>query len=103
MQASKYKAAILPVAGALIGTVVAGPVGLIAGAKIGGMAAIGGGMAGKCLKRQKFFFLCLKQNTFALLTPFSNTKCYGMDLCLSRAKGKHKNEYVSIEIPPKLN
>lgn len=56
LQASKYKAAILPVAGALIGTVVAGPVGLIAGAKIGGMAAIGGGMAGKCLKRQKVFF-----------------------------------------------
>lgn len=45
--ASKYKAAILPVAGALIGTVVAGPVGLVAGAKLGGVVGlVGGGLAG---------------------------------------------------------
>ena len=46
--ASKYKAAILPIAGALIGTVVAGPVGFVAGAKIGGVVGVvGGGFAGK--------------------------------------------------------
>lgn len=45
--ASKYKAAILPIAGALIGTVVAGPVGFFAGAKIGGaVGLVGGGVAG---------------------------------------------------------
>ncbi|XP_046377157.1 syntaxin-17-like isoform X2 [Haliotis rufescens] len=45
-KAAKYKAAILPVAGAVLGGVVAGPLGLLAGAKIGGLAAAAGGVAG---------------------------------------------------------
>ncbi|KAK3083493.1 hypothetical protein FSP39_024121 [Pinctada imbricata] len=45
-KASKYKAAAFPVAGALIGTVIGGPVGFLAGLKIGSVAAIGGGAAG---------------------------------------------------------
>ncbi|XP_013387978.1 syntaxin-17 [Lingula anatina] len=46
-KAAKYKAAIVPVAGAVIGGVVAGPVGLYVGAKIGGLAAAGvGGIVG---------------------------------------------------------
>ncbi|XP_056012006.1 syntaxin-17-like isoform X2 [Ostrea edulis] len=46
-KASKYKAAMFPIAGAVIGTVVAGPIGLFAGAKIGGILGIGiGGTAG---------------------------------------------------------
>ena len=39
--------AIYPVAGALLGTCLGGPVGLLAGVKIGGLAAIGGSMFGK--------------------------------------------------------
>ncbi|KAJ8320042.1 hypothetical protein KUTeg_001629 [Tegillarca granosa] len=46
-KAAKYKAAIFPIAGALIGTVVGGPFGLVAGAKIGGVfAAVTGGALG---------------------------------------------------------
>ena len=37
-QASKYKAAIFPVAGTLIGTALGGPVGLAVGVKVGAMA-----------------------------------------------------------------
>ena len=46
-QASKYKAAIFPVAGALIGTALGGPVGLAVGVKVGALAAAAGGTAGK--------------------------------------------------------
>ena len=42
--------AIYPVAGALLGTCLGGPVGLLAGVKIGGLAAIGGSVFGKLLK-----------------------------------------------------
>ncbi|XP_060604741.1 syntaxin-17-like [Ruditapes philippinarum] len=46
-KAAKYKAAVLPIAGAVVGTVLAGPVGLVAGAKIGGLLGVaGGGLAG---------------------------------------------------------
>lgn len=46
-KAAKYKAAILPVAGAVVGGIVAGPVGLYVGAKVGGIAGlVGGGIAG---------------------------------------------------------
>ena len=38
--------AIYPVAGAVLGTCIGGPVGLLAGVKIGGLAAIGGSMFG---------------------------------------------------------
>lgn len=46
-QAAKYKAAILPVGGAVLGGMVAGPLGLLAGLKIGGLAAAAGGVAGR--------------------------------------------------------
>jgi hypothetical protein len=39
--------AIYPVAGALLGTCIGGPVGLLAGVKIGGLAAIGGSVFGR--------------------------------------------------------
>uniref|UniRef100_K1QLT0 Syntaxin-17 n=1 Tax=Magallana gigas TaxID=29159 RepID=K1QLT0_MAGGI len=46
-KASKFKTAVFPIAGAVIGTVVAGPVGLFAGAKIGAALGLGiGGTAG---------------------------------------------------------
>ena len=49
-QAAKYKAAIFPVAGAVIGTALGGPVGLVVGAKIGAVVgAVGVGTAGKCI------------------------------------------------------
>ena len=41
------KNAVYPVAGALLGTCLGGPVGLLAGVKIGGLAAIGGSVFGK--------------------------------------------------------
>ena len=57
-KAAKYKLAALPVAGALIGGVVGGPIGLLAGFKVAGIAAaLGGGVlgftGGKLLQRKK--------------------------------------------------
>ncbi|KAK1173506.1 syntaxin-17 [Acipenser oxyrinchus oxyrinchus] len=46
-KAAKYKLAVLPVAGALIGGVVGGPIGLLAGFKVAGVAAaVSGGLLG---------------------------------------------------------
>lgn len=46
-QAVGYKLAVLPVAGALLGTVLGGPLGLLAGFKAAGVAAaLGGGALG---------------------------------------------------------
>lgn len=45
-KASKLKSAMFPIAGAVIGGVIAGPVGLVAGLKIGGMAGLAGGAIG---------------------------------------------------------
>ncbi|XP_068092596.1 syntaxin-17 isoform X2 [Hyperolius riggenbachi] len=57
-KALKYKLAVLPAAGALIGGILGGPVGLLAGFKVAGIAtAIGGGLlgftGGKMLQRKK--------------------------------------------------
>lgn len=47
LQAAGYKLAVLPVAGALLGGVLAGPIGLLAGFKAAGLAAaVGGGALG---------------------------------------------------------
>ena len=46
-KASTYKVAAYPLAGAMIGTCIGGPIGLIAGLKIGGLAAVGCGILGK--------------------------------------------------------
>ncbi|XP_052235108.1 syntaxin-17-like [Dreissena polymorpha] len=45
-KASKYKAAMIPIIGAAIGTAVAGPLGLLVGLKIGGLATVAGGTMG---------------------------------------------------------
>ncbi|NXW56899.1 STX17 protein, partial [Eurystomus gularis] len=57
-KAAKYKLAALPVAGAVIGGVVGGPLGLLAGFKVAGIAAaLGGGIlgftGGKLIQRRK--------------------------------------------------
>lgn len=44
--ASKYKVAAYPIAGAMIGTCIGGPIGLLAGMKIGGFAAVSCGILG---------------------------------------------------------
>ncbi|XP_070167723.1 syntaxin-17 [Polyergus mexicanus] len=44
--ASKYKVAAYPIAGAMIGTCIGGPIGLLAGMKIGGFAALSCGILG---------------------------------------------------------
>nr|CAD7441045.1 unnamed protein product [Timema bartmani] len=44
--AAKHKAAIYPLAGAIIGGCIGGPIGLVAGLKLGGLAAIGCGALG---------------------------------------------------------
>lgn len=58
LQAAKYKLAMLPVAGAVLGGVVGGPIGLLAGFKVAGIAAaLGGGVlgftGGKLIQRRK--------------------------------------------------
>lgn len=45
-RAAKVKATLYPLTGALIGTCIAGPVGLLAGIKIGSLAALGGTVLG---------------------------------------------------------
>lgn len=46
-KASAYKVAAYPLAGAMLGTCIGGPIGLLAGLKIGGLAAVGCGLLGK--------------------------------------------------------
>lgn len=45
-RAAQYKTAAYPLAGALLGSCIGGPVGLIAGLKLGGLTAIGCGLLG---------------------------------------------------------
>ncbi|XP_043249044.1 syntaxin-17 [Colletes gigas] len=45
-KAARYKVAAYPLTGALIGTCIGGPIGLLAGLKVGGVAAIGCGILG---------------------------------------------------------
>lgn len=45
-KASAYKVAAYPLAGAMLGTCIGGPIGLLAGLKIGGLAAVGCGLLG---------------------------------------------------------
>jgi syntaxin 17 len=46
-RAARYKATMYPIAGALLGGCLGGPIGLIAGIKLGGLAALGCGVIGK--------------------------------------------------------
>ena len=41
---------MFPLLGMVIGGAVGGPVGLVAGIKLGGLAAVGGGLVGEYLK-----------------------------------------------------
>lgn len=54
--ALKYQKAAYPLMGAIIGTCVAGPLGMLAGMKTGGLLALGGGVlgftGGKILKKE---------------------------------------------------
>ncbi|XP_076649139.1 syntaxin 17 [Halictus rubicundus] len=45
-KAARYKVAMYPLAGVIIGTCLGGPIGLVAGLKVGGLAAISGGLLG---------------------------------------------------------
>ncbi|XP_058461440.1 syntaxin-17 [Malaya genurostris] len=45
-KALRYKKAIYPMCGALLGSCIGGPIGLFVGLKAGGLAAIGGGLVG---------------------------------------------------------
>lgn len=42
----RLKTTAYPITGALLGTIIAGPLGLVAGLKVGSLAAIGLGVAG---------------------------------------------------------
>ena len=42
-------AKVYPMAGAVLGTCLGGPVGFLAGVKIGGLAAVGGSIFGKII------------------------------------------------------
>ncbi|KAF4531513.1 hypothetical protein B566_EDAN004109 [Ephemera danica] len=55
--ASKLKVASYPLFGALLGGCVGGPIGLVAGLKLGGLAAIGGGILGKFHNGQNLFVI----------------------------------------------
>ena len=43
---------VYPMAGAILGTCLGGPVGLLAGIKIGGLAAVGGSIFGRMIFRK---------------------------------------------------
>lgn len=48
-RAARYRATVYPIAGAVIGGCLGGPIGLIAGMKLGGLAAVSCGFIGKHL------------------------------------------------------
>ncbi|XP_017753473.1 PREDICTED: syntaxin-17 isoform X2 [Eufriesea mexicana] len=56
-KASRYNVALYPLTGAVLGTCIGGPIGLIAGLKIGGLTALGCGILGfagaSLLKKKK--------------------------------------------------
>ncbi|XP_053570451.1 syntaxin-17 isoform X1 [Bombina bombina] len=67
-KAVQYKLSVLPVAGALIGGVVGGPIGLLAGFKVAGIAAaLGGGVlgftGGKLIQRKKETIIKTEQSS----------------------------------------
>ncbi|XP_060756909.1 syntaxin-17 [Neoarius graeffei] len=77
-KAARSSLAVLPVAGAVVGTVLAGPLGLLAGFKVAGVAAaLGGGLLG-----------------FAGGNLIQRKKRERVELQLQRLEAKHEHEHV---------
>ena len=68
---------MFPAFGALIGGAVGGPVGFVAGIKVGGMAAVGGGLIGKCGKRNKVHISLCIFLTLCWLFTLRQMRCTG--------------------------
>lgn len=71
-KAAKLKTALYPLTGALLGTCIGGPVGLIAGLKVGAAAALGGTVLGFAGGR------FLKKNQEEAVTDSTMTKSQSM-------------------------
>lgn len=69
-KASRYKVATYPIAGAMLGTCIGGPIGLIAGLKIGGLTALGCGILGK-----SYMNLLTYIGSLTYIPFISNQKC----------------------------
>lgn len=76
--ASRYKAVTYPLAGAIIGTCVGGPIGLFAGLKIGGLTALGCGIlgftGGSILKRQQISGEIVRRKSNSSIPEQQNVK-----------------------------
>jgi len=77
-RAARYRAAVYPIAGAVIGGCLGGPIGLIAGMKLGGLAAISCGFIGFAggqllKKRQQAEAIVGRDSRVGIAT------CYGLD------------------------
>ena len=55
-----------PICGALLGGAMGGPVGLVAGLKLGGLAAVGGGLAGNIFYVYIYSILIYKRSYIQL-------------------------------------
>lgn len=55
-KAARYKVSTYPLAGAFIGSCIGGPVGFVAGLKLGSLTAIGCGLLGKSLFQAIIYF-----------------------------------------------
>lgn len=77
-KASRYKVATYPIAGAMLGTCIGGPIGLIAGLKIGGLTALGCGIlgftGGALLKKKQIEVQKLETCSNELATDVINVK-----------------------------
>ncbi|XP_077260700.1 syntaxin 17 [Temnothorax americanus] len=82
-KASRYKVAAYPLAGAMLGTCIGGPIGLLAGLKIGGLAAVGCGIlgftGGSLLKKKQIESRkqepCLDESTIDLKSVKKSASC----------------------------
>ncbi|XP_071560998.1 syntaxin-17 isoform X2 [Temnothorax nylanderi] len=82
-KASRYKVAAYPLAGAMLGTCIGGPIGLLAGLKIGGLAAVGCGIlgftGGSLLKKKQVESRkqepCLDKSTIDLKSVKKSASC----------------------------
>lgn len=70
-KAARYKVAMYPLTGALIGTCIGGPIGLIAGLKVGGLTAIGCGLLGEFYDCATMHFIFISIVTCLMFTGFT--------------------------------